>query len=92
MNIFASLVTGPAIWRVRHKRFLSPWEKLNIVSATVVASDYGYKAECLTKKGDKRYVPISAAMEVTVGMQLNINDIEVLTLTNGHDSIIRIEF
>lgn len=93
MNIFEGLQVGYP-WQVRNRRFLTPWEYLQVVAATVVQSQFGYSVEFLLKNGKRSKVPLSTKcyagdLEGTVIDPLSI---EVLTLEKDGTTIYRIEF
>lgn len=93
MNIFEGLqVEHP--WQVRNRRFLTPWEYLQVTSATVVQSQFGYSVEFLLKNGKQNKIPLSTKhyandLEGTVIDPLNI---EILMLEKEGITIYRIEF
>lgn len=93
MNIFEGLQVGRP-WQVINVRALTPFEYLQIVSATVVQSRFGYSVEFLTKDGRKSCVPLSSACytDNVEGTIINPHSIKVLTLEKYGDTIIRIEF
>lgn len=93
MNIFEGLQVGRP-WQVTNVRNLTPFEYLQIVSATVVQSQFGYSVEFLLKNGKNSHIPLSTKcytdhMEGTI---INPCNIKVLTLEKYGDTIIRIEF
>lgn len=93
MNIFEGLqVERP--WHIINVRNLTPQECSQIVSTTVVQSEFGYSVEFLTKDGRKPHVPLSPKcctndMEGTV---ISPHSIKIVTLEKYGDIIIRIEF
>ena len=92
MNIFEGLQVGRP-WQVTNVRNLTPLEYLQIVSATIVQSQFGYSVEFLFKNGENSHIPLSTKcytdrMEGTV---IDPCSIKVLTLENNGDTIIRIE-
>jgi hypothetical protein len=93
MNIFEGLQVGRP-WQVRNRRFLTPWEYLQVVSATVVQSQFGYSVEFLLKNGENNWVPLSIKCyaDDIEGTVIDPLDIEVLTLEQYGDTIYRIEF
>lgn len=93
MNIFEGLQVGRP-WQVRNRRFLTPWEYLQVVSATVVQSQFGYSVEFLLKNGKQSKVPLSTKCYAD-GLEGTVIDpcsIKVLTLEKDGDTIIRIEY
>jgi hypothetical protein len=93
MTIFEGLQVGRP-WRVINRRSLTPWEYLQVVSATVVQSQVGYSVEFLLKNGENRWIPISTKCytDGIEGTVIDPLDIEVLTLEKYGDIIYRIEF
>lgn len=93
MSIFDNLQVGSP-WQVINVRRLTPFEYLQIISATVVQSQFGYSVEFTLKNGKKSRVPISTKC-YTSNMEGTIIDpckITVLYLEKWGDTIIRIEF
>lgn len=93
MTIFEGLQVGYP-WQVRSRRPLTPREYLQVVSVTVVQSQFGYSVEFLLKNGGKSRIPLVARcckdqIEGTVIDPLNI---KVLTLEKDGITIYRIEF
>ena len=93
MIIFEGLQVGHP-WQVRNRRFLTPWEYLQVVSATVVQSQFGYSVEFLLKNGKQSKVPLSTKCyaDDLEGTAIDPLNIEVLTLENDEITIYRIEF
>lgn len=93
MNIFEGLQVGHP-WQVRNRRLLTPWEYLQVVSATVVQSQFGYSVEFLLKNGENNRVPLSTKCyaDDIEGTVIDPCSIKVLTLEKDGDTIIRIEY
>lgn len=93
MNIFEGLQVGRP-WQVTNVRNLTPFEYLQIVSATVVQSQFGYSVEFLFKNGEKSHIPLSSKCYINhmEGTIIDPCSIQVLTLEKYGDIITRIEF
>lgn len=93
MNIFEGLQVGRS-WQVTNVRNLTPFEYLQIVSATVVQSQFGYSVEFLLKNGKQSKVPLSTKCyaDDLEGTVIDPCSIKVLTLEKDGDTIIRIEY
>lgn len=93
MNIFEGLQVGRP-WQVTNVRNLTPFEYLQIVSATVVQSQFGYSVEFLFKNGENSHIPLSTkcCIDHMEGTSIDLCSIKVLTLEKYGDTITRIEF
>lgn len=93
MTIFEGLKIGHP-WQVRNRRSLTPWEYLQVVSATVVQSQFGHSVEFLLKNGGKSRIPLTAkcCKDQIEGTVINPLNIVVLTLEKDGITIYRIEF
>ena len=93
MKIFEGLQVGRP-WQVTNVRRLTPLEYLQIVSATVVQSQYDYSVEFLTKDGGKYYVPLhyKCCTDCMEGTIINPCNIKMITMENYGDTVIRVVF
>ena len=91
-NIFSSLKTiyGQK-WSVKSIRKMNDEEKESVVSATVVSSQYGNSVCFVLKTGGVGYIPMSSDASAKVGQVIDIQDIELLTLSRqGEADIVRV--
>lgn len=93
MTIFKGLKVGHP-WQVRNRGPLTPWEYLQVVSATVVQSQFGYSVEFLLKNGGKSRIPLTAkcCKDQIEGTTIDPLNIEILTLEKDGNIVYRIEF
>ena len=92
-NIFGSLKTiYGAPWSVKEERAMNAEEKDAVVSATVVASQYGNSVCFVMKAGGVGYIPCTNDSTAAVGTVLDLNNIKVLTLCKqGENDITRVK-
>lgn len=92
MNIFAGLTKYATKYEVKNSRPLNQEELSGIVSAKVVASQYGLSCCFFMTSGCQQYIPLSRDSVAQVGDVVDVNTITVLQLEKeGGDPILRVE-
>ena len=92
MNIFAGLQKYATKYEVKNSRPLNDEELSGIVSAKVVASQYGLSCCFFMTSGCQQYIPLSRDSVAQVGDAVDVKAIKVLTLDKeGADEILRVE-
>jgi len=94
MSIFSNCKTLEARWVVESIRPLTKDERAVILSAKVVATEFGYSLRFLTTEETVK-IPISTNVSPVVGELIDINDIKIVTLHknyNSNDKIYRVEY
>lgn len=92
MNIFAGLTKYATKYEVKNSRPLNQEELSGIVSAKVVASQYGLSCCFFMTSGCQQYIPLSRDSVAQVGDVVDVNNITVLQLEKeGGDPILRVE-
>ena len=92
MNIFAGLTKYATKYKVKNSRPLNQEELSGIVSAKVVASQYGLSCCFFMTSGCQQYIPLSRDSVAQVGDVVDVNTITVLQLEKeGGDPILRVE-
>lgn len=92
MNIFAGLTKYATKYEVKKSRPLNQEELSGIVSAKVVASQYGLSCCFFMASGCQQYIPLSKDSVAQVGDVVDVNTITVLKLEKeGCDPILRVE-
>ncbi len=92
MNIFAGLTKYATKYEVKNSRPLNQEELSGIVSAKVVASQYGLSCCFFMTSGCQQYIPLSRDSVAQVGDVVDVNTITVLKLEKeGGDPILRVE-
>lgn len=92
MNIFAGLTKYATKYEVKNSRPLNQEELSGIVSAKVVASQYGLSCCFFMTSGCQQYIPLSRDSVAQVGDVVDVNTITVLQLKKeGGDPILRVE-
>ena len=92
MNIFDGLQKYAAQFQVKETRVFNAEELASVVSAKVVASQYGMSVCFYMKDGCQKYIPVSRDSVCYVGDVVDINKAKVLTLEkDGSEDIVRVE-
>lgn len=92
MNIFAGLQKYATKFQVKDSRVFNQEELNEVVSAKVVASQYGMSVCFFMTDGCQKYIPVSRDSVVSVGDVVDVTKAKVLTLgKDGGDDIVRIE-
>ena len=92
MNIFAGLQKYATKYEVKNSRPLNDEELSGIVSAKVVASQYGLSCCFFMTSGCQQYIPLSRDSVANVGDSVDVKAITVLQLEKeGADPILRVE-
>lgn len=92
MNIFDSLAKYANQYSVVSRRNFNDVEKSAVLSADVVASEYGLSVCFLMISGGKTYIPVSRDSVCSVGDKVNLDTAELLVLSReGSDPINRVE-
>lgn len=92
MNIFDSLAKYANQYSVINRRSFNETEKSAVISADVVASEYGLSVCFLMVSGGKTYIPVSRDSVCSVGDKVNLETSELLTLSReGSTDINRVE-
>lgn len=92
MNIFAGLTKYATKYEVKNSRPLNQEELSGIVSAKVVASQYGLSCCFFMTSGCQQYIPLSRDSVAQVGDVVDVNTITVLQLEKeGGEPILRVE-
>lgn len=92
MNIFAGLTKYATKYEVKNSRPLNQEELSGIVSAKVVASQYGLSCCFFMASGCQQYIPLSRDSVAQVGDVVDVNTITVLQLEKeGGDPILKVE-
>lgn len=93
-NIFASglVKVYPGKWIATDRRHFSAEEKEDVASATVVTSEYGKSVCFFLKSGMQGFVPVSTLSKLQVGENVDLDKVELVTLSRQGDAdILRIE-
>lgn len=92
MNIFAGLQKYATKFQVKDSRVFNEEELADVVSAKVVASQYGMSVCFYMKSGCQTYIPVSRDSVVSVGDEVDINKAKILILEKeGSEDIVRVE-
>lgn len=92
MNIFAGLQKYATKFQVKESRVFNAEELADVVSAKVVASQYGMSVCFYMHDGCQKYIPVSRDSVCQIGDVVDINKAKVLVLEkDGSDDIVRIE-
>ena len=92
MNIFAGLQKYATKFQVKEARVFNTEELAEVVSAKVVASQYGMSVCFFMTDGCQKYIPVSRDSVCQVGDVVDINKAKLLILEkDGSDDIPRIE-
>jgi hypothetical protein len=92
MNIFAGLQKYATKFQVKESRVFNAEELADVVSAKVVASQYGMSVCFYMHDGCQKYIPVSRDSVCQIGDVVDINKAKVLVLEkDGADDIVRIE-
>ena len=92
MNIFAGLQKYATSYAVRNSRPFNEEELAGIVSAKVVASQYGQSVCFYMKSGCQQYIPVSRDSVCQIGDVVDVKSAKLLTLDKeGKDTIYRVE-
>lgn len=92
MNIFLTLRTYAGKWAVKAKRAFSDEEKAAVVSAVVVASQYGNSVCFHMNGGEQTFIPLSQNSTLGVGESVDLDKAQLLTLgREGDADIVRVE-
>lgn len=91
MNIFDSLKLYPTSWVVAEERKFNANELSRIDRAEVVTSEYGLSARFTLKTGGYNYIPLSQDAAYCCGENLSPENLTLIMLTRGEDTIFRIK-
>ena len=92
MNIFAGLQKYATKYQVKNSRAFNAEELADVVSAKVVASQYGMSVCFFMKSGCQTYIPVSRDSVCQVGDVVDINKTRLLILEKeGSEDIARVE-
>lgn len=92
MNIFAGLQKYATKFEVKDNRVFNVEELAEVVSAKVVASQYGMSVCFFMVDGCQKYIPVSRDSVVSVGDVVDVNKARLLTLAKeGEEPIVRVE-
>jgi len=92
MNIFAGLQKYATKFQVKESRVFNAEELADVVSAKVVASQYGMSVCFYMHDGCQKYIPVSRDSVCQIGDVVDINKAKVLVLEkDGADDIVRVE-
>ena len=92
MNIFAGLQKYATKYQVKDSRVFNAEELADVVSAKVVASQYGMSVCFFMKSGCQTYIPVSRDSVCQVGDVVDVNRAKILILEkDGSDDIVRVE-
>lgn len=92
MNIFSTLRTYAGKWVVKSSRAFSAEEKAAVLSAVVVASQYGNSVCFHMNGGGQTFIPLSQNSSLGVGESVDLNKAQLLTLgRDGDTDIVRVE-
>ena len=92
MNIFAGLQKYATKYEVKNSRPLNNEELSGIVSAKIVASQYGLSCCFFMTSGCQQYIPLSRDSVAQVGDVVDVKSIKILMLDKeGADEILRVE-
>ena len=91
MNIFAALKQYATKFELTNTRDFDEEELSQVKSARVVASQYGKSVCFFMKDGCQKYIPVSRDSNVSVGDEINLSEVKILTLEKDGTSINRIE-
>lgn len=92
MNIFAGLQKYATKFQVKENRVFNAEELADVVSAKVVASQYGMSVCFYMHDGCQKYIPVSRDSVCQVGDVVDINKAKLLILEKeGSNDIARVE-
>jgi hypothetical protein len=92
MNIFAGLQKYATKFQVKDSRMFNAEELADVVSAKVVASQYGMSVCFFMKDGCQKYIPVSRDSMCQVGDAVDIKKAKILILEkDGSKDIARVE-
>ena len=92
MNIFAGLQKYATKFQVKETRVFNAEELADVVSAKVVASQYGMSVCFFMHDGCQKYIPVSRDSVCQVGDVVDVNRAKILILEkDGSDDIVRVE-
>ena len=91
-SIFSNLREYAGKWSVKERKAFSAEDKAEVVSATVVPSQYGSSVCFFMKSGGQKYIPLSNTSKAQVGQSINLDNAQIITLgKSGEEDIMRIE-
>lgn len=90
MKIFDNLVTLERRWEEISRRPLSEEEKAMVAKATVISGQYGRKVCFMLVSGRTCEFPLDYSSDVPVGTEVNVDNMEVITLkcVKGEEAVI----
>lgn len=92
MNIFAGLQKYATKYQVKDSRVFNSEELTEVISAKVVASQYGMSVCFYMKSGCQTYIPVSRDSVCQVGDIVDVNKAKILILEKeGSEDIARVE-
>ena len=92
MNIFAGLQKYATKYQVKDSRVFNSEELADVVSAKVVASQFGMSVCFFMKSGCQTYIPVSRDSVCQVGDVVDVNKAKILILEKeGSQDIARVE-
>ena len=77
-------------WKEIGKRGFTEKEKSLVISGKVISSRYGNSVKFLLRNGKTKYIPVSFISVLGCGEEIDMNNNEVLILSNGYRYIYRI--
>lgn len=90
MNILNLLKDYGGKWQIKGEaEHLTAAEQAQVASITVVPSNYGASACLLMKNGNTKYIPLSQDASYGIGETINVEDLQVVTLTKDGRDIYR---
>lgn len=84
-NFFESLRVYGSKWSLKNSRAFTQQEKDAVNSAQVVDSEYGKSVCFMLKTGGSVYVPLSRDSDAEVGQSVDIQAVEIQTLSRPGD-------
>ena len=91
MNIFAGLQKYASKYELIDSRDFTPEELSQVTSAKVVSSQYGMSVCFYMKSGCQTYVPVSRDSSTSIGDDVDLTKVKILTLEKDGETINRIE-
>lgn len=92
MNIFSTLRQYAGKWSLKSSRAFTPEEKAAVLSAVVVASQYGNSVCFHMQGGGQTFIPLSQNSTLGVGESVDMEKAQLLTLERSGDAdIVRVE-
>lgn len=91
MKIFDNLITLERIWEEISRRPLNEEEKAMVAKATVIRGQYGRRVCFMLVSGRTCEIPLDDSSNVPVGTEVNVENIEVITLKciKGEEAVIQ---